>query len=273
MERRRTVLRLQSLFSPAICWVGLRFPASGLLRCFVRQLRLYNFGPPMPTRCRNQLWCAAVIGWGVAATAVWCWATSYEFSTYDNSPPVAKNWPAPSPLALAASHPSLVLFLHPRCPCSRASVHELTRLVDRLPNALRPDITIVATLPQAATSEWRDSGTVRNAANLPHATVVWDKGGAIAHAFGATTSGAVFLYQPDGQLRYAGGITASRGHQGDNAGSEALHQLLTQSSIVPISAAPVFGCPLCLDGASSALASVCDETIGACSTPPARGTP
>ena len=43
---------------------------------------------------------------------------------------------------------------------------------------------------------------------------------------GATTSGHVLLYDAGGVLRFAGGITDGRGHEGDNAGLDAALALL-----------------------------------------------
>jgi hypothetical protein len=227
----------------------------------------------MLARSRNYLWCAAIVGWCVAATAVWCWATSYEFTTYANSTPAAKHWPVDSTLELASDRPSLLLFLHPRCPCSRATVHELTRVIDHLPDADRPRLTVVTTLPPDATSDWRETDTVRNVLKLPHSSVVWDTDGLIANKFGAMTSGTVQLYQPDGQLLYAGGITPSRGHQGDNAGSDALAKLLTHEPTIASNPLPAFGCRLCLGDSASDVNAVCDEADGACTIDSTGGTP
>jgi hypothetical protein len=220
---------------------------------------------------RNYLWCAGIAIWCLAATAIWCWATSYEFTTYANSAPVVTRWPADTTLELSSDRPSLLLFLHPRCPCSRATVHELTRVIDPLPDADRPQLTIVATLPSETTPDWQESDTVRNALKLPHSSVVWDTDGVLANKFGATTSGTVQLYQPDGQLLYAGGITPSRGHQGDNAGSDALTKLLTRETPIANTSLPAFGCRLCLG--DPAVNAVCDETTGACAIDSTGGTP
>ncbi len=38
-------------------------------------------------------------------------------------------FPAHSALALAPDVPTLILFAHPHCPCTRASVHELAELM------------------------------------------------------------------------------------------------------------------------------------------------
>jgi hypothetical protein len=70
-----------------------------------------------------------------------------------------------------------------------------------------------------------------------------DPDGILAVSLGNLTSGAVTLYDPMGILRYQGGITASRGHEGDNPGEEAVLQVLRGGQISHKSM-PAFGCPI-----------------------------
>jgi hypothetical protein len=70
-----------------------------------------------------------------------------------------------------------------------------------------------------------------------------DPDGAIAQAFGAYTSGQVLVYGADGGLLFNGGITASRGHEGDNPGRAAIVARLRDQVPAP-STASVFGCAL-----------------------------
>jgi hypothetical protein len=78
---------------------------------------------------------------------------------------------------------------------------------------------------------------------LPHARVHWDDGGKEAMRFGAATSGYVVLFNTGGSLLFRGGVTASRGHEGDNAGFDSL--LVSLRSGVPARASSrVFGCGL-----------------------------
>jgi hypothetical protein len=53
----------------------------------------------------------------------------------------------------------------------------------------------------------------------------------------------VVLYAPSGKLLFTGGITVSRGHQGNNPGREALISCLTTNNSND-TLWPVFGCPL-----------------------------
>ncbi|HTN03085.1 MAG TPA: hypothetical protein VL132_14455, partial [Planctomycetaceae bacterium] len=44
----------------------------------------------------------------------------------------AVRWPADSQLPRVPGRPMVVVFLHPRCPCSRATLEELSRLMTRI---------------------------------------------------------------------------------------------------------------------------------------------
>jgi hypothetical protein len=78
---------------------------------------------------------------------------------------------------------------------------------------------------------------------MPQVIVIKDEDGAVSKAFDARTSGQVFLYDSDGKLRFHGGITASRGHAGDNIGRSAVESL-TNTGRCDTTTAPVFGCSL-----------------------------
>ena len=84
------------------------------------------------------------------------------------------------------------------------------------------------------------SGSVSRA--FPELARKSTRGGAITAAFGAFTSGQVFLYGTSGELLFSGGITGSRGHEGDNAGRDAVESLLDRRNAPAHT--PVFGCSL-----------------------------
>ncbi|MBI1346254.1 hypothetical protein GC163_08180 [bacterium] len=110
-----------------------------------------------------------------------------------------------------------------------------------------PDTIVVSTLPDSATSEWRETVTLRHAGQLPRASLFWDIGGIEAKRFGVKTSGMVMLFRHDGQLLLAGGVTVSRGHEGKSIGTDRLDELISQNSTEPLQSTPVFGCRLCVD--------------------------
>lgn len=150
-------------------------------------------------------------------------------------------FPPSSALALAPDVPTLILFVHPRCPCTRASLHELADLMVSLPN--RVAVTIVFTLPKGVGPHWEQGELWQEAATIPGVHVTTDPDGQEAGRFGVKGSGHALLYQPSGQLVFTGGITPSRGHEGDNPGRSAIVSLVLQGRSF-VDHTPVYGCPL-----------------------------
>jgi hypothetical protein len=209
----------------------------------------------------------AVLVWGIAAACAWLWMSCYGFKTYAASETfAAQTWPRDSDLELALDRPTLLLFVHPRCPCTRASVRELERLLTdaESTSCRRPRVVAVATLPADASVEWREATVVGEIERLANAVVRWDIDGVEATRFGAVTSGTVMLYRPEGTRVFAGGITASRGHEGPNVGLDRLATALRHKSLQE--STPVFGCRLCVeDGAAATACSSnsrrCEEAL------------
>jgi len=154
-----------------------------------------------------------------------------------------ERWPAAAPIARAAQQPTLVLFLHPLCPCTRATLAELEVLLQRWEGEL--SVETVFTVDTDADGQWMENDSFREAAHIPGVRLSIDRGGRIAQLFGARTSGQVLLYAADGRRLFAGGITLARGHLGDNQGIEALDAWMRGASGAA-SATPVYGCGLVL---------------------------
>lgn len=150
-------------------------------------------------------------------------------------------WPAECEMARAADAFTLLMFIHPRCPCSRASIRELARIhaltIDRV------DIRVVFFQPATEIDDWSNTDLVRSAALIPGVTVVRDTDARLASQFSVNTSGHVLLYGETGQLLFSGGVTAGRGHEGDNAGEDTVVSLIRKHRRLPGSS-PVFGCPI-----------------------------
>ena len=134
----------------------------------------------------------------------------------------------------------LLMFVHPRCPCSTASLAELAVLLEHRKN-IHTEVVFVA--PDEVPDGWEKASLWQTASALPGVKVRTDRGGVLANRYGAATSGHVVLFGPYGKLLFSGGITPSRGHEGDNAGLQALLDVLGSGEL-PQQAAPVFGCPL-----------------------------
>ena len=73
-------------------------------------------------------WGAATAAWLVAVTSGFGWLWRYAAAAGD--PSVApRSWPAASRLLRVADRAQLLMFVHPRCACSRASLDELGNLL------------------------------------------------------------------------------------------------------------------------------------------------
>jgi hypothetical protein len=134
-------------------------------------------------------------------------------------------WPSDSRLRPVAGRANLVMFAHPRCPCTRASLAELQGILSKCRE--RVTAQVVFFKPHQESEEWTKSDLWRNAAAMPSVRVLFDEDGREARRFGATTSGHVALFDVDGRLLFRGGITVSRGHLGENAGRRAVIDLLS----------------------------------------------
>jgi len=147
----------------------------------------------------------------------------------------------PSLASLRASQRrQLFVALHPRCPCSRATVRELAKILTRAPG--KSDVTVLMFKPANEPDSWIEGGLAEDCRGLK-CQVRPDPDGNLAAALGNITSGGVALYDATGKLRYQGGITAARGHEGDNLGEQAVIEIL-QGSNKNHQSMPVFGCPI-----------------------------
>ncbi len=141
--------------------------------------------------------------------------------------------------------PTLVVLIHPQCPCSRASLSELNHLMALCPN--RAAVWVFFLKPPGCTQAWVRTNLWRQAAALPGVRVCVDDNGETARRFGAATSGEALLYSPHGRLLYHGGLTGARGHEGDNAGLSDVAALLERPDVwntAKPAQEPVYGCPL-----------------------------
>ena len=181
--------------------------------------------------------------WGWTALAIVAWATIVAsgfaaLEIHANRPGESGKAPVHHP---EAKSPHLFVFLHPKCPCSQATVAELDRIASSRVGAL--DTTVYLYAPRDKGKAWAMSGLFDQASRIPGCRVVLDENGLISRKMGARTSGQTVLYGAKGDLIFSGGITASRGHEGDSVGKDSILSYC-ETGKVPIASAPVFGCSL-----------------------------
>jgi hypothetical protein len=151
-----------------------------------------------------------------------------------------RHWPAGSTLKRSAGRSHVVIFAHPGCPCTQATLTNLAELSERLSG--RFDLSVVFVTRGLDPRFVARAPVVHAAQQLRTALVTQDDGRA-AQSFGASVSGEVFAFDARGRSVFHGGLTAARGHVGDSDGLRQLEQALTGSSGSVVEA-PVFGCRL-----------------------------
>jgi hypothetical protein len=196
---------------------------------------------------------------------VWLLAVGFGLRlilNYENTPGRSgaspTDWPAESRIQRTPGMPTLVMMIHPHCPCSRASIGELALLMVQGQGRVNANVLFVK--PKDFPEEWEKTDLWSSAAMIPGVKVAVDNEGLEAQRFGSQTSGQVMLYGADGQLLFSGGITSARGHSGDNDGRNAIISLLTKNSS-EIKETPVFGCPIFGEAASDQSKDSCHVQI------------
>ena len=192
---------------------------------------------------RKGLWTAVVVaGWlamlGAGFQQLWSYSARPGESGVE-----ASRWPHQARTPFDGARGNLVVFLHPRCPCSRATLTELERLIPRLRGGAA--VTILFVRPPGMPVEWERGALWSRASQIPGVFVAADEGGREAALFGAATSGLAVFYGKDGRLLYRGGLTFARGHEGPNAGVEAVAAAAAGlAGPSDIFRRPAFGCAL-----------------------------
>jgi hypothetical protein len=162
-------------------------------------------------------------------------------------------YPSDSSVKRTPQRAAMIMFIHPRCACSRASLTELGRVMASYRGALGVDVTVMVRSEAVADEALERAPLVAQARALQGAQVRFDVAGVEAMRFAAETSGHTVLYAADGSLRFSGGLTNSRGHEGPSLGHAYLASALSEANesaskagqqSLERRAAPVFGCGL-----------------------------
>jgi hypothetical protein len=179
-----------------------------------------------------------ILTWG--GIAVWLTSTAVGFGLWQEYEATPGAAPAASQVLAATEHPRVVVYLHPRCPCSRATLDELALVLEQHRDA---EVEIVFVRPPGVEAGWERGELWDRAAALPGVRVRVDIDGTEAKAAGAATSGTVVYSNEAGRVLFQGGITRGRGAHGENAGRTALEASLCGGS-AGIDKTPIYGCPL-----------------------------
>ncbi len=186
--------------------------------------------------------------------SIWVVLVGFAFTAllaYHNMPgdrsDHATVWPANNSMKMDTQRANLVVFIHPQCPCSVATLNELARIQSIC--GVRLNIQVVFYCP--SDMHWEDTSKVRQALAIPNVQITNDVDGKLAERFGALTSGHSFLYSSDGRRIFSGGITPARGHEGENLGRSSIVKYVLEGKIT-CEKTNVFGCPI-LDSPSEVM--------------------
>lgn len=155
------------------------------------------------------------------------------------------NWPAKSSVSREIGQKkdnTLLVFLHPQCPCSKATVHQLDLLLTKQ-SKKNTSAYAVFVLPKGVGSDFAQGDLYKQCQQIDGLTIVEDRDAVEADLFAARTSGQLYIYDKDGQLSFSGGITAGRGHEGDSLGLDRAREILSMKTGEK-TVCPTFGCPL-----------------------------
>ena len=185
--------------------------------------------------------------WSIAVACGMGLTMRYE-ATPGKSATASGDWPTGSRLRPATDRPTLVVMAHPQCPCTEATLSELNELLAQCPNKAR--VYVVFWKPTGYPTDWEKTPLWKSAAALPGVEVLTDEGGLEARRFHAFTSGQTFLFDASHHLVFSGGITAGRGHVGDNVGRDTIVSWLTTGK-AKRNKTFVFGCSLFSPGSKN----------------------
>ena len=143
-------------------------------------------------------------------------------------------------IELGSKATTLILFYHPHCPCTKATVDNLRQTVARYSKQTR--VVAFGFCPDEKPDTWISS-PLTSALRRLKANIFADKDGEFCSRFGITTSGHVLAYGDDGRLLFSGGITSGRGHEGLCPATRDLNLRTSGRSSERVDW-PVFGCPI-----------------------------
>lgn len=188
---------------------------------------------------------------GILALAIGFWAMGIGYGLHalydhENRPGMMAAAPSVIPaldvLQFSQDKPRLLMFIHPQCPCTRASLRELDRLRSDIGQS-KVDVAVVVMTGDAPQLQFAN-GLGMQAQQMTGIHVVQDPRGQLAASMGVWTSGQVLLYDAAGQLQFAGGITPSRGHEGNSIGRDMIRDIVLHDRKPDQPRTAVFGCAI-----------------------------
>jgi hypothetical protein len=177
------------------------------------------------------LWLLVIVGWSA-------FLTQHAFRPSTGTA-FSQDWPKQSHLVPSPDNYTVVLFAHPECPCASATLAEMERLRALAGDAFR----LIVVFEDDPAFDLSASRNFRQVSGWNNVVLIRDTARRETELFGAKTSGQMLIFNKDRRLLFKGGITESRGHEGDN---DYLQQavLICRSQSSKVAITPVYGCSL-----------------------------
>ena len=168
--------------------------------------------------------------------------TWYKF-TPGEQVEIAGQWPKEASHLQTPGSANLVMFVHPECPCSLASMDELARLLPIIADHIAIKVVFRELTGQYG-RQLSEHALWKKAKTLPHVQLLIDPGQKLENSFQAKTSGQTYLFDKEGRKIFQGGLTPLRGHTGETQASSFIKQWSRQQTISRSISSSVFGCPM-----------------------------
>jgi hypothetical protein len=180
------------------------------------------------------------IPWLICIAAGFSYLFHYANTPGKGSTMKGHSWPLQS--KIEKPHvPTLLIFAHPYCPCTTATLGELERLMPEIKEKVK--VVVLFVQPEKRPLTWVQGSNWEMAKKIPGVMAMSDFNYHETDIFGAKTSGQVMFFDAEGEKVYSGGITPSRGHMGDSIGRDMILSWVEGKS-VKREIASVFGCSL-----------------------------
>ena len=150
-------------------------------------------------------------------------------------------WPNTTSIELDKKAPTLIMFFHPQCSCSKASVSGLIDIVRNAKNKI--NVIVVLYKPEEKLDTWITQSDIWKRLVENKIKVIIDTNGVESKKFNSATSGQTYLYETNGFAVFSGGVTPARGHEGDSRGKMAILNYVNNHTVITKITA-VFGCSL-----------------------------
>jgi len=193
-----------------------------------------------------RFWCGLGVVWCGLAILVWSFLLKHTYRPMPTAAGVT-SWPDETGVLKsndtqdAVGRFRIVVFVHPLCPCTRATLHKFDESLTRLPGDTA--VSVVFVIAGLKMSDVIDSDNVAFARRLPGVEVRFDATGDESRRFGASVSGEVFAFNRQGCRVFHGGVTSGRGHEDASVGQRHLERLAAGFADEAYTG-PVFGCAL-----------------------------